>query len=642
MADKQQGNSNPGRQNPDAKVRFCLSKDGLKLGVSRYLPPDAGGRELTPSLLRQQLQAAGVRIDPVPGAAERIVELIENGQDFRKVVLVRGTPAENPSHGHIQPLGDLRMPVFSGDIIARKISPTQGKAGQTIDGRALEPTEHIDGKLQDVKAKAGDNVIFDPTEQTFTAKVYGIASIRHNVVSVKPALTLDDEAIYVVGTIYHKDAMGQEITPERFQPELERLGVLVPPSSESIEEALDIARSTRRLQHNIVIAQGKEPIPGKDGWLEILVEREVDDSREDDQGRIDYRHRASLPMVKPGDMVARVHEPEPGIGGIDLYDKTIPAKGGKRLSVSPGQGIRRRGADGFEAVEQGLLLYEKGVLWVSPILVVKRDVGLATGHVQAEFGSVHIQGSVGANMRVSAPESVVVTDAVESARIQAGADVEVRGGILMPDGGYVRAGGKVMAQFATNARIEAGGDVVIGNNVTNATIETLGSFFAVKGKGVVQGGTITSHHNVEVNELGTEIGVPTTVVITQRRRNNLPALKARGKIKRELERIAERIGTGEPKAILQATPPARREAMAEVLKYRLRLEKRFQKINEFMKKDTKKRRETLSRCRIKVRRRIHPGVTIKIGGRVLAVDRTIDRSQIYWDHVSKSILITHL
>lgn len=628
-----------GRKSPDAAVRFCLSTDGMKLGVSRYLPPQEGGRPLTPKTIRKQLEAAGVSLEPEEGAAEKILERLRSGKDYSKIVLVRGEPPQNPAHGRVEPVGDLRMPVFMGQVIARKIPPTQGKPGRSIDGRIIEPTEHIDGKLQDVKARAGANVAFDVTELTFTAQTYGIATIREGEVSIKPGLYIDEDEIHVLGLIFHMDHLGNTLTPEMFIPELERLGVQVPPAEEELAEAFETSKTTRQIQREVIVAQGKEPEPGRDGWLEVLVQREVDDTREDEQGRIDYRHRASLPMVREGDLVARVHAPEPGKGGIDLYNKTIPAKGGRVLAVSPGHGVRRRGRDGFEAMEQGLLVYEKGVLMVSPVLVVNKDVGLATGHIRAEFGSVHIRGSVNAGMRVSAPQNVVVTDAVESAFLEAGGDVEVRGGILMPDGGLVRAQGKVIAQFATNAKIEAGGDVVIGNNVTNCHIETMGSFQAVKGKGVVQGGTLITHESVEVNELGTEMGVATSVIISQKHRDHLPALKARGKLKRELERIAERIGAGDPKAILLATPEAKRPAMVELLKYRIRLEKKFEQINTFMKQDVKRRQKALSRCRIKVRRRLYPGVTIKIGGRVLNIEQPVDHSQIYWDYESRTVLI---
>ncbi|MGE4293004.1 MAG: FapA family protein [Desulfovibrio sp.] len=639
MPDEQDISKGGGRKNPDGAVRFCLSTDGMKLGVSRYLPPEPGGRPLTPAAIRKQLTDAGVALEPEPGAPERVLERLRAGQDYRKIVLVRGEAPQNPTHGRVEPMGDLRMPVFTGQIIARKILPNPGKPGRTIDGRILEPTEKIEGKLQDVKARGGANVLFDPAELSFTAQTYGLATIRDGVVSIKPGLYLDEEEIHVLGVVFHKDHLGNTVTPEMFIPELERLGVEVPPSAETLEEAFEKARSTRQLQREVIVAQGKEPEPGRDGWLEVLLAREVDDTREDEQGRVDYRHRASLPMARPGDLLARVHEPEPGRGGIDLYNKTIPAKGGKPLHVAPGPGVKRKGHNGFEATEQGLLVYEKGVIMVSPVLVVNKDVGLSSGHIRAEFGSVQVRGSVTSGMRVSAPQNVLVLDAVESSFVEAGGDVEVRGGILMPDGGLVRAGGKVMAQFATNARIEAGGDVVIGNNVTNCRIDTLGSFQAVKGKGVVQGGILTSHQNVEVNELGTELGVATSVIISQKHQSQLPMLKARGKIKHELKRIAERIGDGDPRSILMATPAPRRPAMAELLKYRIRLERKFQKINEFMKKDTQRRQRALSRCRIIVRRRLHPGVTIKIGGRVLRIDKPVDHSQIYWDYESRSILI---
>ena len=642
MTDNPQGENDHGRKGPDGTVRFYLSPDGMKLGVNRYLPPLPGGRPLTAKSIRSQLQEAGVTLDPVEGAIDKILERLSSGQDYRKIVLVRGLEPVDASHGRIEPLGDLRMPVFSGQVIARKIPPTHAQPGRSIDGREIPPTKTIEGRLQDVIPKAGDNVAYDSTEQTFTATAYGMAAIREGTVSVKPGLYIDEDEIHVLGLVYHRDHLGNEITPEMFLPELEKLGVLVGPAEEHLAQAFETTRQDRQIAKDVIVAMGKEPEPGRDGWLEILVERQVDDQREDAAGRIDYRHRASLPMVEPGQTVACVHPPEPGQGGIDLFKKTIPAKNGRTLSVSAGKGVKRLGKDSFEATDKGLLMYERGVLSVSQVLMVKKDVDLSTGHITAEFGSVQVRGNVISGMKVSAPDHVLVESTVESAEVVSGGDVEVRGGILMPDGGKVRAKGNVMAQFATNADIEAEGDVIIGNYATNCRINVKGTLTAIQGKGVVQGGVISTHTGIEVNELGSELGVATDVIISHRQRDHAPMIDARGKIKRELERICERIGDGDARSILEATAPAKREAMAEVLKYRIRLERKFKKINEFMKKDVELRQKALSHCRIKVRRRIHPGVNIKIGGRVLRIDRAVDRSQIYLDLDARAIVIRNI
>lgn len=630
------------RQNADARLRFGLSKDGMRLGISRYDPPVGQGLPLTVERIKKQIRQAGVTLDPVPGACKRVLAYLKQGRDVRKIVLVRGVLPAEASDAQLVPEGDLRMPVFAGSVVARKQPAGQAQPGRTVDGRTLTPKSTAAKKVRDKKFKAGENCTYDSTRLTFTATCYGLTTIDKDTVSIIPGLSVDEDLVQVLGIYYYKDNLGMDITPDRFEAELEEMGVTTGPAESSLKRAYDESSHARKLLRDVVVAEGKAPLPGEDGYLEMLVEGSAPNGVEDESGRIDYRERGTLPMAMPGERIARLHPPMPGQGGIDVYGKTIPARGGKPIAIYPGDGVRQENDEIYTATTQGIVSCERNQLTVSEVLVVPRDVDIATGNIRPEMGSVRVRGSVLAGLVVDAPKHVVIEEVVESANIAAQGSVEVKGGVMMPDGGLIKAGGSVSASFATNARIEAKGEVVIHQNATNSLIETQDSFYCTRGRGVIQGGTVTFHRTLEANEIGTELGVVTTIVATVKKEARIPLIKARTKIHKEVAKLDGILGHSDPKELLAKTPPANRKRVAELYKYRIRLQKKNEQIGRIMRKDAKRHLQALGDVRIRVRKTIHPGVVLKIGGRVYNVTKPISRSMVRFNPETKQIVICNL
>lgn len=625
----------------------------MKLGISRYLAPQGQGRPLTAKSIRTQLENAGVRQTPVPGAPERVIELLRQGKDYRKVVLVRGLEPREPSDASIKPEGDLRFPVFPGQVIAHKLPPSQGEPGRTIDGRVIKPKATTSEHKKDMAVQAGENCTFDATDNVFIAQVYGIALIKEDSVHILPGLEISEDLTKILGMIHYRDHLGQAITALRFKDEISRLESSLPVNEDNIRLATAKAREERKLQREVPVVTGKEPINGADAWLEILAEPPPSSEKtqpknsseahtESESLRIDYRERDILPVAEPGETIAQLHEPEQGISGLDIYGRPIPAHSGKVRSILPGENVVAREGGFFEAKDAGLVVVERGVLAVTQLLVINRDVDIATGNIRAELGSVKVRGTIQAGMTVIAPQHIVVDDTVEAANVEAGGDITVGGGLLMDNKGLIKAGGNVVASFANNARIQAGNNVSIKNNITNCHIEIGGMLFATKGKGMIQGGEIITVKGLEAKELGTELGQATTVAVVVKTEVDRNVILARRKIKREVMRVVNAIGDGDPKELLIRTAPAKRKAVAELIKYRMKLQKKLESIDQYMRGQGEKRQKTLAEARIKVWTSIHPGVTIHLGGRVLTVDRRIDRSQIYWNQDERRIIIGRL
>ncbi len=637
MTDRNSG-SPPDLDDADARVRFAMSEDGLTLGISRYFPPSGAGNELTAEAIRAQLREAGVTMDPEPGACDKIIRYLNEGREITKTALVRGRPAVDAQDASLTPEGDVSFPVFPGQVCYRLSPAVNAAEGLTIDGRVLKPRKT--GKPKQIKAKAGDNCVYDAGAGTLTAEVYGQAGIKDGLVSVRPLLYVTEDETALMATIHWRDNLGRKIELDLFESEFQRLGVHLEPDEEALDKAVAQAEKTKEPTPEVVLVQGKKPVPGKDGWIEFVVEMPQAAGTMDEQGRMDWRNKGTHPSIQPGDTIGRVHPPEPGQGGIDIHGKSIPPDEGRPLTVTPGENVEQVGGDLFRATGPGMVVYQRKVLSVSDCLVVK-DVDVSSGNIKVDTGSIRINGSVQTGFEVISPNHVVVGDTVENARIMAGGDVEVKNGVLMgEEGGLIRARGMVQAGFATGARIECGGDVILAGEASHCHIKTKGMLLVTGTKGVLQGGEVVAVKGVEVRELGSDLGVMTTVIIPWDGEEDPDLAAKKAEIVEKLNKLNEILGPGEDEDILMAANTEEQHKIGRMVDMRVNLRGSLESVNAKLAREAARRRDAIRRARVKVHGTIQPGVVLRIAGKVKEFTKTMDRSMFYYDPDKRELITT--
>ncbi|WP_071547042.1 DUF342 domain-containing protein [Pseudodesulfovibrio hydrargyri] len=621
---------------PEAVFRFSMSEDGMKLGVNRYFPPN-GGKGPSVALLKAQVAACGVRLPVDEDAAKRIVEAVTTGAEFRGITLVRGIPPREPREATLAPLGDLEFPVFPGDRFLRFRPAAKAADGESIDGRPVPPSTTFTPKP--VKVELGENVAWDSSEEAYYSQVWGLARIRDDVVSVDPVARITPDEVEVVGTLFHKDFRGKPITPERIEKELRDMGVLIPVDLQGLAAKLRQAADMNMSLPNQVLVKGTHPVPGRDGWLESLVATREETGTEDAAGRLDFRDRGVYPMVNTGQIIGRLHPPTPGEGGIDIHGKTIPPHAGRELKITLGENVLLQ-TDGvtYSSKAQGVAVMERNTLSVTQCLVIQGNVDLNSGNVKVEHGSVKVLGSIQAGFSVSAPTHILVEGSIESAAVYAGGLVEVKGGILMPDGGEILSDGRVIANYAVGARIRAKHDVVIANEIQNSVIRTGGRLIALSGKGTVQGGVILARRGIEVNELGSELGVATTVGIIVEEAEDEKLREERGRVVQAIKKIEATLGTEPPEVLLARTPEAKRPALFEVVKHREALIQRREALSAKIHRLLLRHQEEMQGVTIQVKKFVHPGTMITFGKTRKKVEKRLEASTFYWDPEKRDVL----
>lgn len=184
---------------------------------------------------------------------------------------------------------------------------------------------------------------------------------------------------------------------------------------EDIAERLNKREDTPRRR----VAQGKAPIPGRDGKLLLLVKPYK--KNKSDGEFVSSRFIKYFDNIEPGTVVGRIYKPSTGTDGMDVFGKNIVAATGQETSVELGHGLRLeedpRGlystivADCF-----GYLEVEGSTLNMREVLQLRSDIDFHTGDVDF-LGSVDIRGNIAKGFMVRARGDITIQGSVHCSRL---------------------------------------------------------------------------------------------------------------------------------------------------------------------------------------------------------------------------------
>ncbi|MGL5128764.1 MAG: DUF342 domain-containing protein [Aeromonas popoffii] len=226
------------------------------------------------------------------------------------------------------------------------------------------------------------------------------------------------------------------------------------------------------------VALGKAAINGQDTRFERLVETPAErilKPRELDHGRVDMRDLGTLITVKAGAQLMRRHPATQGVPGFTVTNQELPAKHGKDSPMVAGEGtfISPDDADLLLASRPGLPRQEKNGMKVDDVLSVKQ-VDIRHGHVIFE-GALIVAGDVTPGMKIKTSGDVVIGGFVEGGYIESSGTITVRNGIIGRKSKqsdeylcHLNAQGEIHASYAQYAKLEAGGDIQIQNQLSHS------------------------------------------------------------------------------------------------------------------------------------------------------------------------------
>lgn len=379
----------------------------------------------------------------------------------------------------------------------------------------------------------------------------------------------------------------------------------------------------------VTVARGEAALASADGRLETLINLgQIHRPQEDDKGRADFRELGLIHSVAVGTPLLRRHPPQPGRPGRTVLGAEIPAAKPKDVkfpahldgvAAAPGK------PDLLIAEVAGHPVVRRDCVRVDPILVLP-EVDLASGNIDF-IGAVEIKGDVQTGMKIKAGGSVVIHGTLESAEVDAGGDVEVKGGVIgqrdqgsgdgKPSGARVRAKGSVRAHHVENASIFAEQSVFVSDLIAQSEVTALEEVVVGKEggrRGHIMGGVIRATRAVTAYCLGasgssrTEIVVGLNPPLAAAIEASKAAAAAKRKEQDDLEKLVR---------VLQA-----RTDRAELLaKAQFTLERARGELADIQATLAEQEAELklTDKAEVVVVNAVHPGVAVTIGRKVKVV-----------------------
>ncbi len=390
--------------------------------------------------------------------------------------------------------------VLTGEVVARIIDDK--------DPRFFDEKFDSEFLKSDFVKSNTKNIMFNERTGEYVSSIYGFAKlINGRQIIVEPLI------------VYSKDKMKAWVyicrTGSRNWPDINEIRGVI--NSEKIAFSLEDSQLRAPLQKivesgksnvKLKVAEGTAPEPGAPEMVQLKKEMTLKIGKVDETGRIDYKEKDSFISVNEGEVIAEVIPAKDPVSGVDVFGKEIPAKveGENPYRLGPNVGKDKDNPTQVIAQIDGVLdIDEEGRISVENKITIDGNVNLETGNIHFP-GSVEIKGSVGPGFMVEAEGNVLIRDNVEDATIKATGNVIIQNGAIGKEHVRITADGTVKVKFSQNATIRAGGDIYISESAIQTKAFAKES---IQVKGAVLGGDIIARHFLTVETAGSSSGVKT-------------------------------------------------------------------------------------------------------------------------------------
>jgi hypothetical protein len=397
----------------------------------------------------------------------------------------------------IEALANLKR-IASGQIIA-----TRGADEQIAFGPGRNVLKTVSGDIESYLAeKTGVAIIHKKALHIFPTDIDCSIKIR-----------ISADKMHVFMDLSPGHGSGRPLNKNNVKEALRHLGICVGTDDNSLTNAIEAANNTMTRQINICAAMGTLPKEGENGRVEFTfsTEQQEYDFHILPDGRIDYKHSVNILMAEKDKLLARTIDPREGVPGVNVLGEKVPAGAGRPAMLTAGNGVRKsQNGKEFYADINGSIVLNGTVIEVVNTYVINGDVDYSTGNVQFN-GNVVINGTVPDGFEVKADGDIVVNKIVESAKLVAGRDIIIKGGVQGKGKGLVCAGRDLRVGYAQNARLEAEGNMYIDNFAINSCLFTSKCLIMQNKRGAVIGGEVFARHGLDVKIIGSETGVKTLI-----------------------------------------------------------------------------------------------------------------------------------
>jgi len=585
-------------------------------------PDFTEGRRVSVADLRNELAKQGVRAGVIEDALRSLANALAAGEGYsgKPVLVARGTPPGTGADGKLvlSPPTEadlnrnhLSWLIFPGAKVATILPPTAGEAGVTVRGKEIsgKPGKRITVRL-------GKGVHSAENGADIVAAIAGFVQFDWKSVSVKSPVTVSRDKLTAYLTVFAPQKIIGAAGVREYVKLLESAGVVYGINEESVQKALQEAADTGEDKRDVAVAKGTNPVRGEDARIEYKFNHKVKAGLLLEGGKMDYRERDLIQNVAVGQELAIKIPATPGKSGKTVTGERIPPQPGKDLKLRPLDNVELS-PDGVKlsAKREGMAVLDRtGAVRVVTEFVVRGDVDYSTGNVRSK-GSVRIEGSVLPEFSVESDQDVTIEGGVDASTVRTEGNLFVGYGIHGSPDTKIVASGEVRALFIEAATVRARGDIVLGQSLRHSDVRTGETVKVTERKGAIVGGTVFATHGILANQLGSERGTRTELVVgvDTFKLEQLEALEEKiDECEKGLRRVDTQLGPAVVDAKNLQLHAGKRSWLEKMLKERAQIVAERDKAAEQKNRLAQDMRTDLS-AKVRALKKVYPGVVVRIG-----------------------------
>lgn len=269
-----------------------------------------------------------------------------------------------------------------------------------------------------------------------------------------------------------------------------------------------------------IIAEGKLPKYKIESELVWYVETHKPNLPTiNESGRADYKMLHQFEEVKKGQELVSVVPPTLIETGMTVTGEIVDFKD-ISSEITIGNNIQKT-EDGLtlKSTMDGYVFWKDGVMHVDNMYQIRGNVDYHTGNIKFN-GKIIIGGDVKSGFRVEATDDIYIQGNVEAANIfSKNGDIIIQAGVLGKKKARLLAGGCIRCGYIQDATVSVKKDVVAEKYIINSTITSGGSIIVDQNEGIIRGGSLSANKKFITNEVGSEKGINTDLMIVENHDN---------------------------------------------------------------------------------------------------------------------------
>lgn len=307
------------------------------------------------------------------------------------------------------------------------------------------------------------------------------------------------------------DAPAEKISAAFVLAAIDGAGVVIDDAMRSRLAEIAGSFNDRPRDIEVEIARGLEPVAGRHARIDWCQGRDPNEPPEpvrNESGAIDHYKQPHFIHVNSGDAIGLVVPETPGNAGRNVVGGAIPAKAGRKLSLTFDEKSIVIDGQNISAGVPGVLIVAAGKLIVTDMIEVKGDIDFSTANVDSD-GAVSVRGGVRDRFRVKAKQNIQIGGLVESAFLESGGDIVLTRGMAGRSNGSIKCRGNLTAVFLHATTMLVEGNLTIGREMMGC-VACIGGHVIGKSATVI-GGTLDLGGSAMLGTIGTPGEAPTMI-----------------------------------------------------------------------------------------------------------------------------------